>query len=173
MGYALPAAIGMSCITKPQPVVVISGDGGFQCNIQELQTVVHNELPTKIVVLNNGCLGMVRQFQESYFECRYQSTMWGYSAPDFARVCSAYGVPGRTITVESELDDALAWLWRQPDWPALLQVMVDPFANVYPKIAFGRPIAEMSHLRSHCRWTAPDCSIESLCAQNRSVLLGI
>ena len=143
MGYALPAAVGMSCLVRPQPVVVISGDGGMQCNIQELQTVVHHELPVKIVVLNNGCHGMVRQFQESYFECRYQSTMWGYSAPDFARVANAYGVPGRTVTAEGELDQSLAWFWEETEQSALLQVMIDPLTNVYPKIAFGRPIAEM------------------------------
>jgi acetolactate synthase-1/2/3 large subunit len=143
MGYALPAAIGVACIVRPQPVVVISGDGGLQCNIQELQTVAFHGLPVKIVVLNNGCHGMVRQFQESYFECRYQSTMWGYSAPDFARVASAYDIPGRTVAEEAELDEALTWLWNEPEKPALLQVMVDSLTNVYPKIAFGRPFAEM------------------------------
>ena len=81
MGFALPAAIGAAFSTR-QPVVVIAGDGGFQCNIQELQTVVRNRLPIKMIVINNTCHGMVRQFQESYFDARYQSTLWGYSAPD-------------------------------------------------------------------------------------------
>jgi acetolactate synthase-1/2/3 large subunit len=107
-----------------------------------LQTVVRNRLPIKLVVLNNGCHGMVRQFQESYFNCRYQSTLWGYSAPDFARVAEAYGLPGRTVANAAGVAAALDWLWQQ-DGPALLQVGIDPRANAYPKLAFGRPITEM------------------------------
>ncbi|MBL7043929.1 MAG: thiamine pyrophosphate-binding protein [Pirellulaceae bacterium] len=143
MGFALPAAIGASHACGKRPVVVIAGDGGFQCNIQELQTVVRNQVPLKIVVLNNRCHGMVRQFQESYFERRYQSTMWGYSAPDFARVAAAYGISSRTVEDAQALDDALANLWQDPGSPGLLQVMIDPQANAYPKLAFGRPISEM------------------------------
>ena len=79
------------------PVVMIAGDGGFQLNIQELQTVVRNRLPIKMVVLNNQCHGMVRQFQESYFDGRYPSTSWGYSPPDFARVAQAYGIEAGTV----------------------------------------------------------------------------
>jgi acetolactate synthase-1/2/3 large subunit len=143
MGFALPAAIGTALVTAPRPVVVVAGDGGFQSNIQELQTVARNQLPIKIVVINNGCHGMVRQFQESYFDSRYQSTLWGYSAPDFAQVASAYGIPALTIDAETDVDQALAWFWKEPNAPALLQVMVDTYANAYPKIAFGRPITEM------------------------------
>ncbi len=80
MGFALPAAVGAALARPGQPIVVIAGDGGFQCSIQELQTVVRNGLPLKMVVINNGCLGMVRQFQQSYFHERYESTLWGYSA---------------------------------------------------------------------------------------------
>ncbi|MDO9579131.1 MAG: thiamine pyrophosphate-binding protein, partial [Bacteroidales bacterium] len=90
MGYALPAAIGASLSYSGYPVVLIAGDGGFQLNIQELQTIVHNNLPIKMVVINNRCYGMVRQFQESYFDKRYQSTYWGYSAPDFSKIAQAY-----------------------------------------------------------------------------------
>jgi acetolactate synthase-1/2/3 large subunit len=96
MGFALPAAIGAATATG-KPVVAIAGDGGFQCNIQELQTVARNHLPVRVVVIDNQCLGMVRQFQESYFEGRYQSTMWGYSAPDFVRIAESYGIPARAI----------------------------------------------------------------------------
>ena len=83
--------------TPDRPVVVIAGDGGFQVNIQELQTVQRNGLPLKMVVLNNQCHGMVRQFQQSYFEERYQSTYWGYSAPRFAHVAEAYGMAAATV----------------------------------------------------------------------------
>jgi acetolactate synthase-1/2/3 large subunit len=142
MGFALPAAIGAAFSTD-RPVVVVAGDGGFQCNIQELQTVVRNRLPIKIVIINNLCHGMVRQFQESYFDARYQSTLWGYSSPDFERVAAGYGIASRTAANPEDVDAALRWLWEDPGQPALLQVAVDTYANVYPKIAFGRPITEM------------------------------
>jgi acetolactate synthase-1/2/3 large subunit len=143
MGFALPAAIGVAFASAPSPVVVVAGDGGFQHNIHELQTIAHHRLPIKMVVMNNRCHGMVRQFQESYFESRFQSTTWGYSAPDFARVALAYDIPATTVADESGLAAALAELWQDPAAPALLQVMVDASTPVFPKIAFGRPFTEM------------------------------
>jgi acetolactate synthase-1/2/3 large subunit len=89
---------------------------------------------------------MVRQFQESYFESRYQSTLWGYSAPDFTAVAGAYKIRARTIETESEIEEALRGLWMDPMEPALLQVMIDTYANAYPKIAFGSPLTEMEPL---------------------------
>lgn len=143
MGFALPAAIGSAVVNGERPTVVIAGDGGFQCNIQELQTIATHSLPVKMVVLNNRAHGMVRQFQQAYFEGRYQSTVWGYGVPDLARVARAYGIPGKTIARHREIERGLAWLARDPRRPALLQVMIDQEANVYPKIAFGRPLSEM------------------------------
>jgi len=86
---------------------------------------------------------MVRQFQESYFDSRYPSTLVGYSAPDFARVAEAYGISGRTVSADEEVAPGIDWLWRDPETPALLQVMIDTYTNVYPKIAFGHPITGM------------------------------
>lgn len=146
MGFALPAAIGAAVHLAPQPIMMIAGDGGFQCNIQELQTVVRNRLPIKLIVLNNQAHGMVRQFQQSYFEERYQSTVLGYDAPDFSRVAAAYGIPSRTLHAESEMADALDWLWQHPQESCLLQVMLDANTNVYPKIAFGHPLTMMEPL---------------------------
>jgi acetolactate synthase-1/2/3 large subunit len=143
MGFGLPAAIGAAFSAPGRPIVLIAGDGGFQCNIQELQTVARLNLPIKIVVLNNQCHGMVRQFQESYFQGRYPATYWGYSAPDFARVASAYGLCGMTATDPEHVAEMLVRLWEEPGKPILLQVMIDTFANAYPKIAFGKPISEM------------------------------
>jgi len=143
MGFALPAAVGAAFASAPSAVVVVAGDGGFQHNIHELQTIAHHRLPIKMVVLNNRCHGMVRQFQESYFESRFQSTTWGYSAPDFAKVALAYDIPAFTVAEESAIADALAQLWQDPNSPALLQVMIDPSTPVFPKIAFGRPFTEM------------------------------
>jgi acetolactate synthase-1/2/3 large subunit len=143
MGFALPAAIGVAHAFPGRPVVMIAGDGGFQLNLQELQTVVRDHLPIKMVVINNRCHGMVRQFQQSYFEERYRSTLWGYSAPDFSRVAEAYGIAGRTLDDPAAVPEALDQLWGDPEAPGLLQVMIDTFANAYPKLAFGRPISAM------------------------------
>jgi acetolactate synthase-1/2/3 large subunit len=152
MGFALPAAVGATLAAGRAPVVVVAGDGAFQVNIQELQTVRRNRLPIKMVVLNNHSLGMVRQFQESYFESRFQSTVVGYDTPDFARVAQAYDIPARRLDGERLADgpaqdqavrDALEWLWSDPAEPALLDVDIPMSANVYPKLAFGRPITEM------------------------------
>lgn len=143
MGFALPAAIGTAMARPGNPVVMIAGDGGFQLNIQELQTVAHHHLPVKMVVLNNKCYGMVRQFQQSYFDERYQSTYWGYSAPDFAQIAQAYGIDSHSVDSPVEVQSALEEMWVDPKAPFLLQVMIDPFTNVYPKIAFGHPITEM------------------------------
>lgn len=145
MGFSLPAGIGASIALNKQPVVVLVGDGCMQINIQELQTIIRNKLPVKIIVLNNRTLGMIRQFQDSYFESRYQSTYWGYDAPDFAEVARAYGILSRTIEIPSEVAEAVSWLWstENASKPQLLQVMIDPHTNTYPKIAFGKPITEM------------------------------
>ena len=143
MGYALPAAIGACFAYDKKPVVMISGDGGFQLNIQELQTVVSNNLPVKMVILNNKCYGMVRQFQESYFECRYQSTYWGYSAPDFTKIANAYGIQSSILNNELQIESALEQMWSDPQSPFLLEVVIPMTTNVYPKIAFGLPMTEM------------------------------
>jgi len=145
MGYSLPAGIGACFAYGIKPIVVIVGDGCMQINIQELQTISRNKLPVKIIVLNNKNLGMIRQFQDSYFNSRYQSTYWGYSAPNFENVAKAYEIASITVNEEEEIEDAVRWMWNEEnkDKPVLLQVMIDPHTNTYPKIAFGRPITEM------------------------------
>lgn len=145
MGFSLPASIGACLATNKLPVVVIIGDGCMQVNIQELQTISRNNLPIKIIVFNNESLGMIRQFQDSYFESRYQSTYWGYSAPNFEKIAIAYGISAKTISDQKEVINAVNWLWEPANeqHPQLLQVMIDPKTNTYPKLAFGRPITEM------------------------------
>lgn len=142
MGFALPAAMGASFATG-MPVVMIAGDGGMQVNIQELETVAHHRLPIKMVVLNNQSLGMVRQFQQSYFQERYPATWWGYSAPDFSEVARAYRIESLTVSDTRSLPEALEKMWVNPQEPFLLQVSIDVSANAYPKIAFGHPMTEM------------------------------
>lgn len=142
MGFALPAAIG-ACFSLQKPVLCISGDGGIQLNIQEFQTIIRNRLPVKIVVINNNSLGMIRQFQDSYFNGQYPGTVWGYSAPDFCALAEAYGIKAGRITEIGQAKDELNRMWQSIDEPYLLEVMIDKHTNVYPKIAFGRPISEM------------------------------
>ncbi len=143
MGFSLPAAVGASFALPGRTIVQITGDGGMQMNIQELQTVVHHKLPIKMVVFNNQSYGMVRQFQQSYFHDRFASTDWGYSAPDFSKVASAYGIRSDTVSQDSQLRSALENLWEDPFEPFLLEIRVDKSVNAYPKIAFGYPITEM------------------------------
>jgi len=144
MGFALPAAIGAAIAGGP--VVVIAGDGGFQLNIQELQTVARNKLPLKIIIVNNQCHGMVRQFQESYFSGRYQSTLWGYSAPSFFEIAKAYGIAASSVSNCNDVEAALSVMSRDPQSPYLLEVLLDTMTNAYPKLAFGRPFGEMEPL---------------------------
>jgi acetolactate synthase-1/2/3 large subunit len=143
MGFGLPASIGAAFAKDLSPIVLIAGDGGFQSNIQELQTLIHNKLPIKIIVMNNHCHGMVRQLQENEFGGRYQSTLWGYSAPNFESIATAYGLPSRTIKEQNEVPEALEWLWKDIHQPVLLQVMIGTFVNALPKISFGKPNYEM------------------------------
>ncbi|MCX6238353.1 MAG: thiamine pyrophosphate-binding protein [Bacteroidia bacterium] len=143
MGYSLPAAIGASITMGNVPIVAIAGDGGFQINIQELQTIRRNNLPIKIVILNNHCLGMIRQFQDSYFASCYQSTVWGYDAPSFTKVALAYEIESCSISKPDEIDMGLAKLWGNPTQPFLLDVSIDIHTNVYPKIMFGSPLVRM------------------------------
>lgn len=144
MGFALPAAIGAAFHTgKSRPIVAIAGDAGFQLNIQELQTVVRNRLPVKVVVINNKCHGMTRQFQETYFQARYQGTVWDYDAPDFEKVAKAYRIDASTVATTEDIPQALEAFWRDPLEPFLLQVMIDTHTNVYPKLAFGKEISDM------------------------------
>lgn len=143
MGYSLPAAIGASITLGNAPIVAIAGDGGFQINIQELQTIRRNNLPIKIVILNNHCLGMIRQFQDAYFDSCYQSTVWGYNAPDFTKVALAYGIDSYLISKPEDVDTGLAKLWEDPKQPFLLEISLDIHTNVFPKMMFGSPITEM------------------------------
>ena len=115
----------------------------MQLNIQELETIKRLRLPLKIVVLNNSCLGMVRQLQDELFESRYQSTMWGYGAPDFVAVARAYGLAARRIGSPDEVADAVAWLASNDQEPALLEIEIDPATCVRPKVTFGNPVYVM------------------------------
>jgi acetolactate synthase-1/2/3 large subunit len=143
MGFSLPAAIGAAVSTPGRPVISVAGDGGTQVNIQEFETAARLGLPLKLVVLDNGCLGMVRQFQDEYFDSCYQSTVWGYGAPDFVAVAEAYGLPARAIDDPADMAVGVAWLMADPTTPALLHVKLAQGTRVRPKVAFGNPVYVM------------------------------
>jgi len=143
MGYALPAAIGASLALGKKSVICIDGDGGFQMNVQELQTVVNYNLPLKIFILNNRGYGIIKQFQDLYFNSRYEATGRGYSAPDFKKVAEAYGVPAITISSPQEIAEKIKWVLNQPG-PVLCNVLIDENQKLTPKLEFGRPIEDLT-----------------------------
>ena len=138
MGYSLPAAIGACYAKGRKPVFCITGDGGMQMNIQELQLIARENLPVKIIVLNNNALGMIRHFQEMYFESRYYQTKpeGGYTAPNFARVADAYGI--RAVQIGPEEIESLGEMIGS-DSPALAEIIIKEDTYVVPKLKFGNP----------------------------------
>lgn len=140
MGFALPAAIGAQ-MGKPEEMVWATiGDGGFQMNIQELATVVQEKLPLKMAILNNGFLGMVRQWQQLFFEGRYSGTP--LLGPDFAKVAEAYGIPGFTVREKSQVVPVIEQVMAT-DGPALIDFIIEQEENVYPIVKPGGSIGDM------------------------------
>jgi len=140
MGFALPAAIGAQMGRSDEQVWVVAGDGGFQMNIQELATVVQEQLPLKIAILNNGYLGMVRQWQQLFFEERYSGTP--LLGPDFAQVAKAYGINGLTVREKSEVVPAISQAMAT-DGPMLIDFFIEQEENVYPMVVPGSPVHRM------------------------------
>jgi acetolactate synthase-1/2/3 large subunit len=140
MGFALPAAIGAQMGHPDQMVWATAGDGGLQMTIQEMATVVQEKLPLKIAVLNNGYLGMVRQWQQMFFEGRYSGTP--LLGPDFAKVAEAYGISGLTVTEKDQVIPAIEQA-TEIDGPALIDFRIVQEENVYPMVAPGSAIHEM------------------------------
>lgn len=132
MGFGLPAAMGAQFACPDRTVVLVSGDGSFMMNVQELATIARCRLPVKIVLLDNSALGMVRQWQELFFAERYSEIDLSDN-PDFAALAQVFGIPARRIELRNQVDDALAELLAQPG-PALLHVAIDIKANVWPLV---------------------------------------
>jgi acetolactate synthase-1/2/3 large subunit len=141
MGFGLPSAIGAQTANPDKLVFAVVGDGGFQMSIPELATAASNGLPVKIVVINNGFLGMVRQWQTMFYNNRLSAVTLD-CFPDAEKLAAAYGFRGRTISKPSELAPALREAVDEPG-PYLLNVMVDPEENVYPMVPAGAAISEM------------------------------
>lgn len=135
MGFSLPAAIGAYYGAK-RPVFSFNGDGGFQMNMQELQFIAREKIPVKVLVLNNFALGMIRHFQEMYFEGNYAQTIRGkgYDVPSLDKLAEAHGLDYYRYETESEIDDA----FLRDDRPALIEIRLDEPTYVYPKLEFGK-----------------------------------
>lgn len=142
MGFALPASIG-ACIASGKRTIVIAGDGGIQMNIQELEVIKRRNLPIKIFVLNNKNLGMVRQFQELYFDKRYSGTVDDYSVPDLVAIAKAYGIDSKLITDMSSIDKELEIIFSN-DQPELINIEFPiQMTTVEPKLIVNKPIEDM------------------------------
>jgi acetolactate synthase-1/2/3 large subunit len=141
MGYGFPAAMGAQFANPDRLVVDIAGDGSIQMNIQELATVAQHNLPVKILILNNCFLGMVRQWQELFYDAKYSSTCLA-SNPDFVKVAQAYGVKGIKVDKKKDVDAGLTEM-IQHDGPVLLEVMVDREEGVYPMVPAGAASSDM------------------------------
>jgi acetolactate synthase I/II/III large subunit len=139
MGFAVPAAMGVALARPGEPVWAISGDGGFQMNMQEIATMVQEGIPVKMAVFNNGYLGMVRQWQQFFHGRRYSATpIW---SPDYVKLAEAYGIAGYRIESLDDLQGAVAKASAAPG-PALLEFMIEQEANVFPMIPPGGSLSE-------------------------------
>ncbi|MFH2068617.1 MAG: biosynthetic-type acetolactate synthase large subunit [Candidatus Omnitrophota bacterium] len=142
MGFGFPAAIGAKFGCPDHVVFDIAGDGSFQMNIQELTTAVINRIPVKVAILNNCYLGMVRQWQELFYNKRYSGTHLG-SCPDFARIAEAFGAKGRRVTRPEEVEGALRESLKETELPFVMDFRIEQEENVFPMVPAGASLDEM------------------------------
>ena len=140
MGFALPAAIGAKMANPEKQVIAIIGDGGFQMTLQELGTIMQNNIGVKIIILNNGYLGMVRQWQQMFFEKRYSFT--NIQSPDFVALAASYNIKGVKVEKQEDLSNALDQLLNTEN-AFLLEVKVAKEDNVFPMVPTGASVAEI------------------------------
>ena len=140
MGFALPAALGAKMGAPEREVVAVIGDGGFQMNIQELGTIFQTQAAVKIVILNNDFLGMVRQWQQLFFDKRYASTEM--VNPDFVKIAEGYFIDAKRVTEREEMTAAVAEMMKS-DRPYLLEVCVEKENNVFPMIPSGASVSDI------------------------------
>ena len=145
MGYAFPAAIGASIALNKKKIICIDGDGSIQINIQELQTLVSNKLPIKIIIINNEGYGIIKQFQELYLEKRYEAvdTKKGVTNPNFSKIAKAYGINYSEIKNNSNVDKILRKTIKSKK-AEFINVFIKPNQKIIPKLAFGSPLEDLS-----------------------------
>jgi acetolactate synthase-1/2/3 large subunit len=140
MGFALPTAIGMA-INSGGKAIVITGDGSLQINIQELDTVKRLGLDIAIIVMNNDSLGMVRNFQDMYFDGRNQSTKVGYSAPDFVALARAYGIDSYRVASHKDMVKIIGMIAGKQK-PMLIDLVMPYATECRPRLAYGNKLDE-------------------------------
>ena len=140
MGFALPASIGAQFGAPDALVWAVAGDGGFQMTLQELAVLMQEKLSVKIAIINNGFLGMVRQWQQLFYDKRYSATPM--LSPDFVKLADAYGIAGRHVTKREEVADAIAEANAYPG-PYLIDFRVKEEVNVYPMVAPGAAVGDL------------------------------
>jgi len=140
MGFALPAALGAQLHDYSRQVICVVGDGGIQMTIQELGTIKQTKAPVKIVLLNNNYLGMVRQWQQMFFDKRYSFTE--LDNPDFVKLSEAYGIKAQKVSERADLKEAIEDMLIY-DGPFFLEVVVEKEDNVFPMIATGSSVEEV------------------------------
>ena len=141
MGYGLPAAIGAQMANPHKKVILITGDGSLQMNMQELALVKQYNLPIKVLILNNGCLGMVRQWQELFFNGNYAQSILDVS-PDWEKLAEAYGLTGEKVSSYKDKDRVLNTVLTSNN-PCILDIKIDPGANVFPMVPAGNSLDQM------------------------------
>ncbi|MBR4127196.1 MAG: thiamine pyrophosphate-binding protein [Alphaproteobacteria bacterium] len=141
MGFSLPAAIGVAAAGGK--VLSVSGDGGFQMNLQELEVIARRKLPVKMIIFNNHSLGMIRNFQSLYFNGKYPSSQEDYSAPDFSKVANAYGIKAQTKAANDIDDDVLRGFFETEE-AELLEIALPVGTTVEPQVIFGNNLDRMS-----------------------------
>jgi acetolactate synthase-1/2/3 large subunit len=140
MGFGLPAAVGAQIANPDKLVITITGDGSIQMNIQELATVSVNKIPVKIILMENKCLGMVRQWQELFFDKRYSCTILEGN-PDFVKLAEAYGIAGARVERNADVPAAVKKCLEH-DGPYMLHMVIPKETNVYPLVPSGAPYTE-------------------------------
>jgi acetolactate synthase-1/2/3 large subunit len=143
MGFGFPAAIGAKVACPDKEVIDIAGDGSFLMNIQELATCVHYEIPVKVFILNNGYLGMVRQWQQLFYRERYSATCIGCEKISFERIAKGFGALGITVEKPSEVEDAFKFVKDNSDVPVVVDFRVEFQANVFPMVPPGKGLKDI------------------------------
>ena len=143
MGYGFPAAMGAAIACPDKTVICITGDGGFQMNFQELATAVEHKVPVKVILLNNGYLGMVRQWQELFFDKHYAATILNTGNPDFVKLAESFGAAAMRITKPEDVEQALKDSLEIKDKPVVMEFVVAREAKVFPMVPAGAALNEM------------------------------
>ena len=141
MGFGVPAAIGATLGLKDQEVWAIVGDGGFQMTMTELATAVEQKARVNIAIMNNRYLGMVRQWQEFFYEERYHATPMG--SPDFCKLAEAYNIPNLRVTRRNQMKDSVEFARAYNDGPVLIEYVVEKHDIVYPMVPAGASLHNM------------------------------